>query len=208
MSRGFRFANHPPRTADLYTSKNSSKQNVAWKILTEYEGMLAWEQFCCLGATMQTSLARMFSLALCFTCSLAASLAWALPVTLTGAWEDSYQEEHGMVTVSITKKSGAEIEGVVQLTGSRNCVQPIPFRGTVSEKTIVLVADTPGICGYNGTLNIEAAVGSPESPGAPQYSGTFTYRFLGMTWKKGTFRLKLRSEETQRSPHDMRGDFF
>ena len=133
---------------------------------------------------------RLYALCACLPLYLAAALA-ETPVLLSGTWEDSYQREGGTMTVVVTKENGAAIEGVLQITGSKDCVGPIPCRGSHSAHEVVVVADAPGVCGYNGVLSAVATKQAPRDTENGPYTGTFNYRFLGGIWKKGTFELRL-----------------
>jgi hypothetical protein len=132
---------------------------------------------------------RFFLLA-CFLFFTAHSACAAVPKRLIGTWENAGNDERGAMTITVTREVGAYIEGVIHLTGSQDCAEPIPFRGTRSERIIHVIADTPGICGHDGTLSATAAkLSQQEGDASEQYAGTFSYTFLGVAWKKGTFQL-------------------
>lgn len=133
---------------------------------------------------------RLYVLCAFLPVCLAAATLVKTPVFLSGTWEDSYHGEGGTMTVVVTKENGVDIEGVLQITGSKDCVGPIPFRGSRSEHEVVVIADAPGVCGYNGVLSAVATKQMPRNTENGLYTGTFNYRFLGGIWKKGTFELR------------------
>lgn len=106
------------------------------------------------------------------------------PTKLTGKWERSDNEERGNIHISITKKEGDVIFGVMTLTGSFYCKDPIPFRGTGEKNTAYISGDAPVICGFNGKLTGEVSRVSSET-----YRGSFSYKWFSVTWAKGTFQL-------------------
>ena len=121
---------------------------------------------------------------------IANSALAALPSPLAGVWEELGGDERGAMTILITKEDGVHVEGIVSLTGSKDCVKPIPFRGTIALKRFTAIADAPKICGGNGKLTAEIVkVNSGQSTATEKYTGTFAYEWFGIIWKEGTFQL-------------------
>jgi hypothetical protein len=133
---------------------------------------------------------RLSTLSVCFSLWSAAVVCAETPLSLTGTWEDSYRSEQGTITITITKENGVVIEGVLQITGSKECRAPIPFRGARSEREVTVIADAPGVCGYNGVLSAVATKNGPPDLEHETYTGVFDYRLFGGVWKKGTFELR------------------
>ena len=132
---------------------------------------------------------RLFFLA-CLYCLTATTALCATPKLLGGTWEDAENNEHGGMTIVVDKENGVHIAGVIHLTGSLDCTQPIPFRGIRSKQGIDVIADTPGICGYNGTLRAAAKISSQKNSEGEYYIGNFSYTLFGGVWRKGTFRVR------------------
>jgi hypothetical protein len=106
------------------------------------------------------------------------------PEALEGEWMRPSYNEHGAITITITKKEGNAIQGVMTLTGSAYCKDPIPFRGEGSGDTASILGDARIICGYRGKLT-----GQVTRVNDNFYTGNFAYKWFGITWAQGTFRL-------------------
>lgn len=127
--------------------------------------------FCCIG-----------SIALPTTA--ASSEPYIFPSKLVGKWEQAGSDEGGNIFIVITKKEGDIIYGVMTLTGSLYCKDPIPFRGKGAGNTAHISGDAPIICGYGGKLTGEVSRVTGDT-----YQGKFLYRWFNITWAKGTFQL-------------------
>lgn len=108
----------------------------------------------------------------------------SFPAKLEGTWEQVQNDEKGKIKIVITEKEGDTIRGLIILTGSTYCKDPIPFRGKGGGNTAKISGDAPIICGYHGELSGEVTRLSNET-----YRGNFSYKLLNMTWAEGTFRL-------------------
>lgn len=106
------------------------------------------------------------------------------PEALKGEWIRPSHDEHGTINIVITKKEGNTIHGIMTLTGSTYCTEPIPFKGSGSGDTAFIVSDAEVICGYGGTLK-----GQVTHVNDALYIGNFSYTWFGITWAHGTFRL-------------------
>lgn len=106
------------------------------------------------------------------------------PEALEGEWIRPSHDEHGAINIIITKKIGNTIYGVMTLTGSAYCTEPIPFRGEGVGDTATIIGDAKKICGYNGTLT-----GHVTRVNDDLYTGDFAYTWFYITWARGTFRL-------------------
>lgn len=128
-----------------------------------------------------------------FCSQIAYASSETFPKKLEGYWEQSVNGEHGNISIVITEKEGDTIKGILTLTGSAYCKDPIPFRGTGSGSTAYIIGDGPIICGYGGTLRGQVSRINDES-----YAGNFSYTWFGITWAYGTFQLtpKVPSEKT------------
>lgn len=124
-----------------------------------------------------------FTLCILFSPLAAHPEVSTFPETLEGEWVQS-RDERGAINIVITKKSDDDIEGVMTLTGSSYCKDPIPFKGSGSGDTATITGDAKIICGYGGTLKGRVTRVSNNT-----YTGNFAYRWLGITWARGTFRL-------------------
>lgn len=122
---------------------------------------------------------RKFILAVTGAVSAFAALA-APPAPLVGEWEDPDRNARGTMVITITREDSPRIQGMVVLAGSENCVEPIPFRGTLSAKSFTAMSDAPIVCGYGGTLSVEAVAGNDG-----RYAGTFSYVWMGKERAKG-----------------------
>lgn len=128
-----------------------------------------------------------FIVSLFFSFSYPASAT--TPASLTGTWQNTNGDK-GTITVTITKTVGASINGTILLTGSEDCTETIPFRGTTSPEGIVIIADAPGVCGHDGILSAKAfPANQKERSRGHSHVGTFTYKLFGLIWQKGTFAL-------------------
>jgi hypothetical protein len=124
---------------------------------------------------------------ICFVATLttvASSEINTFPTKLEGKWEQIGNDEKGDIQIIITKKEGDTIHGVMTLTGSRYCKDPIPFQGKGANNTAHISGDAPVICGFGGKLTGEVSRVSSEI-----YRGNFSYKWFGITWAKGTFEL-------------------
>lgn len=106
------------------------------------------------------------------------------PAKLEGKWEQAGNDEKGSIHIVITKKEGNTIYGIMTLTGSAYCKEPIPFRGKGEKNVANISGDAPIICGYGGELTGEVSRVNNEV-----YRGNFVYKWLNITWAKGTFQL-------------------
>lgn len=134
-----------------------------------------------------------------FLVLLAAStqlLAWAeagtFPETLDGVWEQGSGNEHGTINIVITQKEHNSIRGIMTLTGSTYCKNPIPFKGEGESDTAYISGDAKIICGYGGKLK-----GQVTRVNDNLYTGNFAYKWFGITWASGTFRLTPRIVKVQ-----------
>lgn len=105
------------------------------------------------------------------------------PQKFEGTWEAD-NVEHGTITITMTKIEGTRLTGVMLLTGSSQCTEPIPFKGIYSGDSASIEGDAQIICGYSG--NIKGRV-TRETEAV--YTGNFSYTWMGITWARGTFRL-------------------
>lgn len=124
-----------------------------------------------------------FTLCIIFASFTALPKGQAFPEILEGEWVQSSQER-GVINIVITHTSDEEIEGVMTLTGSAYCKEPIPFKGSGSGNTAIIIGNAKIICGYGGRLKGQVTRVSDRA-----YTGNFAYTWLGITWAKGTFRL-------------------
>ncbi len=106
------------------------------------------------------------------------------PEALEGEWVRPSYDEHGAINIVITKKEGNIIHGIMTLTGSVYCTEPIPFKGSGSGDTASIVGDAKIICGYGGTLT-----GQVTRVNDNFYTGNFAYTWFYITWARGTFQL-------------------
>lgn len=106
------------------------------------------------------------------------------PSKLGGTWEQQWSDEKGDIHIAITKKEGNTIHGVMTLTGSTHCTDPIPFRGMGIVNTAKIFGDAEVVCGHRGKL-----VGEVTRVTDDIYRGYFSYKWFGITWAKGTFEL-------------------
>jgi hypothetical protein len=106
------------------------------------------------------------------------------PEALVGEWVRPSNNEHGDINIVITKKVENTIHGVMTLTGSSYCTEPIPFKGNGSGDTAFISGDAKIICGYGGKLTGQVTRVSDNF-----YTGNFAYTWFGITWARGTFRL-------------------
>ncbi len=106
------------------------------------------------------------------------------PSRLEGKWEQIENDEKGDIRIIITKKEGDAIYGLMTLTGSTHCKDPIPFRGESVENTASIFGDALIICGYRGKLT-----GVVTRVSSKVYRGNFSYKWFDITWAKGTFEL-------------------
>jgi hypothetical protein len=106
------------------------------------------------------------------------------PEALEGEWVRPSYNEHGAINITITKKEGNTIQGVMTLTGSSYCTEPIPFKGSGGGDTAFIFGDARIICGYRGKLT-----GQVTRVNDNFYTGNFAYKWFGITWAQGTFRL-------------------
>jgi hypothetical protein len=125
-----------------------------------------------------------FTLSLFFFPLAAFPEVGTFPEALEGEWVRPSQNEHGAINITITKKEGNTIQGVMTLTGSAYCTDPIPFRGEGSGDTASISGDAKIICGYGGKLR-----GQVTRVNDNFYTGNFAYKWFGITWAQGTFRL-------------------
>jgi hypothetical protein len=127
-----------------------------------------------------------FFFTLCIACFPITALPQAetFPEALEGEWVRPSYNEHGSINITITKKEGNTIQGVMTLTGSTYCTDPIPFRGEGSGDTASISSDAKIICGYGGKL-----MGQVTRVNDNLYTGNFAYKWFGVTWAQGTFRL-------------------
>lgn len=106
------------------------------------------------------------------------------PAVLEGEWVRPSYDEHGTINIVITKKDAHTIHGIMTLTGSAYCTEPIPFKGSGSGDTASIIDDAEIVCGYKGTLT-----GQVTRVNDNFYTGNFAYKWFGITWARGTFRL-------------------
>lgn len=137
--------------------------------------LLRFMIFCCIGFVV--------------TPMTASSEESTFPSKLTGKWEQAGSDEGGNIRIVITKKEGDTIYGVMTLTGSPYCKDPIPFRGKGAENIAHISGDAPIICGYGGELTGEVSRVTNET-----YQGKFLYKWYNITWAKGTFQLSPAKE--------------
>lgn len=106
------------------------------------------------------------------------------PEALVGEWTQSTNKERGSISITITKRSQNSVRGILSLTGSSYCKDPIPFRGESSGDTAEIIGDAFVICGYTGTLRGRVVYINDDL-----FIGNFSYTWFGITWAEGTFHL-------------------
>lgn len=110
----------------------------------------------------------------------------AFPAELAGTWEDAYMGDVGPISVSIQHFDGVTAVGVIHIRNSPHCLAPVPFRGQlVDGKRMQIESSADIVCGYSGKLT-----GEVVNEGDALYTGSFQYKYLRITWGRGTFRMK------------------
>jgi hypothetical protein len=97
------------------------------------------------------------------------------PEALVGEWVRPSNNEHGDINIVITKKVENTIHGVMTLTGSSYCTEPIPFKGNGSGDTAFISGDAKIICGYGGKLTGQVTRVSDNF-----YTGNFAYFIMAI----------------------------
>ncbi len=117
---------------------------------------------------------------------IATGTASAYPPQLDGTWEESFNGDAGPISVSIQHFNGVTAVGVIHVRNSAHCLAPVPFRGQlVDGKRMQIESSADIVCGYSGKLT-----GEVVNEGDALYTGSFQYKYLRITWGRGTFRMK------------------
>lgn len=110
----------------------------------------------------------------------------AFPAELEGTWEETFVGDVGPMTVSIQDFDGMNAAGFIHIQNSRHCPARIPFRGKLLDgKRMQIESSAEIVCGYAGKLTGEVVGEAGDT-----YTGSFQYRYLRVTWARGTFRMK------------------
>ena len=110
----------------------------------------------------------------------------------TGKWEQVATEngaviDSGAITLHMLDHNDRALKGTVRLTNTPRCKDPIPVRGTVSEKnsrTILLESEGSPVCGFSGKLEIKITRVNDR-----MFTGNYVYRYLGGVWMEGIFTV-------------------
>ena len=116
-------------------------------------------------------------------CALPVS-AQTIPSQLSGTWVQTLNDKTGTMLITQRQIQKDKIEGKISITNSTFCNEPVPFLGTILGDHVEIVSTEEVVCGYRGVLR---GVVSKAPDG--EYVGSFEYRFIGLTWARGTFRL-------------------
>jgi hypothetical protein len=128
----------------------------------------------------------LFFLIVSFSCA-----THALPSSFFGQWQSIDSADSGQIFIRIHEQHGDTVRGTIEITGYKDCASPISFLGTKSGKKLLVASDAKIVCGYAGKLTGEVEEGSEG------YTGTFLYRFWGITWMRGNFSVASGPEHVE-----------
>jgi len=111
------------------------------------------------------------------TLFLYCSALFAFPLELSGTWVQPDKNESGPMFVHVLEHTDHTLEGVMEIRGSKDCPQPIAFRGTIKEKRVLIASTASIVCEHQGTLTGEVVKESEDV-----YTGTFRYTYVMFGW--------------------------